>query len=391
MVGVCASYWVDDSTLQSMTRSRVQTQPRTFVLDLDKDPKDRWTALAQDPVFENYKKDFTNYVGSYIPKAALPIITDITRSLKGKFYPDYADEMIGLADALGVSIGDVVLANLIYQVEGIGRACEAGNTTGPCPPKAAGPGMCTAIVGNGQDSLDGSGIIWQGRNLDWNLDATLLKYVLRVEYKRQNKTIFTGVQIAGEIGVLHGLRKGAFSVQLNARDQGGNFLNNLGQIVLGLKTPTHVMRYALEHEDTFEHALEFLSTTHLANPAYFVMAGIQDREGAILTRDRKELVDVWHLFEAPSMDTQGINLQPDWFRLQTNFDHWTEVPDDDNRRTPGVANMAAFCADGVNRSCVMQVLTTWPTQNHHTDVTSVMCPKTGHIDVTVWVPPSHVV
>lgn len=362
---------------------RAQIDAISYVVDLDKAPKDRWTDLGKNAIFANYKQDLTNYIGAYIPKAVLPLVSDITRGLRYSFYSDYADEMTGLAEALGITIGDTVLVNLIYQVEGLGSTCAARNTTGPCPPKTAGPGLCTGVVASGAN-----GEVWQGRNLDWNLNADLLKYTLRVDYQRNGTTVFTGVQLAGMVGVLHGVRAGAFSVQMNARDKGGNVLENLGEVVLGVKTPTHVLRHAFETAGDFESAVNVLSSTHIVNPAYFIVAGAQDRQGAIVTRDRKGAIDTWHLFEKPAKDTKGINLQPDWLRLQTNYDHWEAVPDYDNRRGPGVTNAQTFCNGTADASCVKKVMTTWPTQNHHTDITSIMCPKTGYIDVTVWTPQS---
>lgn len=378
-----AAGWIEDPMLQRDVESRVKTEPKTFVLDLDTPPKDRWAALGEDPDFANYSQDYKNYLGQYIPKAVLPLVTTIVSGLKGHYYDDYADEMVGLAKALKMSVGDVVLANLIYQLEHIGRTCEAGNTTGPCPNKT-GPGLCTAAIVNGPDDGDE---VWQGRNLDWDLDDKLLRYVLRVEYQRGGKTLFTGVQIAGEIGILHGLMPGVIGVQMNARKEGGNLLDNLAQIILGHKTPTHVLRRALEESASYESAMDFLATTKLANPVYYVVSGARHGQGAIITRDRKGARDVWNLYEPSSKDTKGINPQPDWFRLQTNFDHWEPVPSEDDRRHPGVANIKAFCNSTASQACVNKVMTTWPTKNHHTDVTSIMCPKTGYLDVAVWLHP----
>mmetsp|Transcript_11363 Transcript_11363/g.36002 ORF Transcript_11363/g.36002 Transcript_11363/m.36002 type:complete len:231 (-) Transcript_11363:369-1061(-) len=123
-----------------------------------------------------------------------------------------------------------------------------------------------------------------------------------------------------------------------------------------------------------------------ANQAYFIMAGANHGEGAVLTRGRTNLIDAWHLYETPAKDTKGINKQPDWFRLQTNYDHWTPAPSYDDRRTPGVTHGSQFCKSGVDMDCVLKVMTTWPTKNFHTDITSVMCPKTGYISTTVWSP-----
>ena len=33
---------------------------------------------------------------------------------------------------------------------------------------------------------------------------------------------------------------------------------------------------------------------------------------------------------------------------------------------------------------VMTVMTAWPTKNHHTDITSVMCARTGQMKTVVW-------
>merc|ERR1712014_543159 len=131
-----------------------------------------------------------------------------------------------------------------------------------------------------------------------------------------------------------------------------------------------------------------MGTERLANPVYFVVAGGEHTKGAILSRDPKGLVDAWHLYETPAKDTQKINIQPDWFRLQTNYDHWDAVPSYDDRRSPGVAHMEQECNGTAGQACLWKVITAWPTKNHHTDVTSIMCPKTGYFDVSVWMDPN---
>jgi len=375
--------WIEDEQLQAETAKRVSNPPHKVVVNLDLPPKERWAHLAQDPLFVNYKVDFTNYVGQFVPKLLVPLISAVVKGMKKTMYPDLAEEMEGLAPALGVSMGEVVVANLIYQIENLGVSCDKRNTTGPCPPKQNGPGICSGLVANGRG--DASDQVWQGRNLDWNLDAALLKYTLHVDYQRNNKTLFSAIQIAGEVGVLHGMRVGGYSAQINARKQGGNVLSNLlGELLMGHKPPSHAMRKAFETMPDFASAEKFLSTEKLANPVYYVMSGVSHGEGAILSRDRIKLVDAWHLFEKQPKDTALINVQPDWFRLQTNYDNWEAVPDYDNRRAPGVAHATQYCNATVDQSCVRKVMTTWPTQNHHTDVTTIMCAATGFMHTDVW-------
>lgn len=385
VLGSGLSQWTQRDDLREQTKLRVGAPPVQRVVNLDLPPKQRWAFMKSDPSFNNFKADFNGYITHYVPKYVLPLVTAVTGKLQHMFDEDYAQEMTGLAAALDLSIGEVVLINLIYQLEHLGASCEAKNNTGPCPPKASGlqqgPGLCTGLVAQGPTGDE----VWQGRNLDWNLDANLLKYVIQVEYQRSGVTVFTGVQISGMVGVLQGVRNGAFSLQMNARDEGGQLLPNLLELlVLGAKTPSHHMRRSLESSSDYAAAEQFLSTGKLANPVYYIIAGAARGQGSIITRERKAALDVWHLEEVSARDIKKINTQPEWFRLQTNYDHWEPVPSYDDRRTPGVAHVTQMCNGKVDADSVMQVMTAWPTQNHHTDVTSIMCARTGYISTTVW-------
>lgn len=378
----CGCSWVEDGGLRRIAGERVASRPRAVTVDLDVPPAQRWLFLKGDPYFASYKRDLTNYVSTYIPDALLPLVASIVRQLRSAFSPEHAEEMQGLAEALGVSLGDVVLVNLIYQVENIGVKCPLRNTTGPCPPKEKeGPGMCTGVV------ADDGKQVWHGRNLDWNLDSSLLRYVLHADFRSSNNTVFSGVLMAGQVGVLHGVRPGGFSIQMNARDLGGSVIENIGSILLGHKTPGTVVRQALENATSFSDAVAALGSEKLANPVYFVIGGARHGEGAIITRDRLKAADIWPLYKSAARDKTHLNPQPDWLRLQTNYDNWESVPSFDDRRTPGVKNAKLFCNATVGPSCVNKVMTTWPTKNHHTDITSIMCAATGDMTTVVWVDP----
>ena len=98
--------------------------------------------------------------------------------------------------------------------------------------------------------------------------------MVSVDYQRGGRPLFRGVQVVGMIGVLHGMAFERFSVQINARDRGGRALENLlAELLLGGKTPTHVARRALEQQQSFREAEQFLSHERLANPVYFVISG----------------------------------------------------------------------------------------------------------------------
>jgi len=381
LTGPSSGQWIQDEQLRQETDSRKAVDVKRVVVDLDLPPSQRWGFLKTDPTFAHYQEDIISYISPYLSPKILPLISEIALSLRKTFYHDYADEMQAIARNLGLTDGEVVLLNLLYQIEGSFSRCEMRNSTGPCPRK--GPGLCSGLIANGpgQDEM-----VWQGRNMDWNFPPKLLAYVMQVDYKRNGTTLFTGVQLAGMVGTLHGIRAGGFSVQLNARYDGGELLPNLFEDVLrGGKTPTHLMRRVFETSTTFDEAERLLSSERLTNPAYFILAGSTHGTGAIVTRGREKAEDVWHLYEDSKKDAKGINVQPGWFRLQTNYDHWEVAPSSDDRRTPGVAHAKEFLKDGVDEKSVLKVMTAWPTKNFHTDITSVMCPRTGLIKTWKWV------
>jgi len=380
--------WIEDPQLRRDSDQKLAITPTSLTLDLDLQPAERWLFLREDPAFRDYKKNVLGYIGRFVPKIVVPILASIVSTMHETFYPDYAEEMVGLSKALDVTLGEVVLINLIYQLEGIASGCEIKNTTGPCPPKSR-PGLCTGFVANGPGENDP---VWQGRNLDWNLDPSVLQYVKQVNYQRSGHTVFTGVQVVGMVGITHGVKKGGFSVQVNARDDGGNvLLNMLEQILRGGKEPTHHLRRAFEIAGDFGGAEEVLTQGHLANPIYFIMAGANHGEGGIITRGRQETIDVWRINEVSSKDSKKVNAQPHWMRLETNYDHWEAVPAFDDRRTPGVEHATEACKDSVTEACVQEVMLAWPTKNFRTDITSIICPRTGYMNTTVWVSPSAIV
>eukprot|EP00443_Scrippsiella_acuminata_P023271 CAMPEP_0115187528 /NCGR_PEP_ID=MMETSP0270-20121206/10540_1 /TAXON_ID=71861 /ORGANISM="Scrippsiella trochoidea, Strain CCMP3099" /LENGTH=409 /DNA_ID=CAMNT_0002600679 /DNA_START=37 /DNA_END=1266 /DNA_ORIENTATION=+ len=371
-----------DARLREEADSRKAVEVKRVTVDLDLPPSQRWAFLKTDPDFAHYKEDVISYISPYLSPKILPLVSKIALSMEHTFYADYAEEMRAIARDLNMTDGELVLLNLLYQIEGAFSKCELQNTTGPCAPK--GPGLCSGLIANGQGRDD---VVWQGRNMDWNFPPKLLAYVMQVDYKRGGSTLFSAVQLAGMVGTLHGIRKGGFSVQLNARYEGGKLLPNFFEDVLrGGKTPTHVMRRVFEDSVTFDEAEGVLSTERLVNPGYLIMAGSEHGVGAIVTRGREKADDVWHLYEDSAKDTKGINVQPEWFRLQTNYDHWKAAPSYDDRRTPGVAHAKQFLKDGVNEKSVLNVMTAWPTKNFHTDITSVMCPHTGFIKTWKWMP-----
>lgn len=109
----------------------------------------------------------------------------------------------------------------------------------------------------------------------------------------------------------------------------------------------------MENATDFNDAVKKLSTTDLIAPAYFIVAGYKPNEGAVITRDQYETLDIWRL-------NNDKNI---WYILETNYDHWVPPPPNDDRRTPGMKAMNTTTQANININTLMDVLTIQPVCN----------------------------
>lgn len=371
-----------------------------FSINLDLDQKDRWSEVAATFKDEAYK--ITDYLKDQLPTWAFPIVETIARNIE-PYFTDYGDEMIGLADGLGLDLGDVVSVNLIYQLERLGLNCSNWNNTGPTLDDDAistpelsctqtrkkwedhladkyknGPsGRCTSIV-----SMDEYGTITHGRNMDWSIPDSLRDLIIDVDFYRNGTLVATGTTAVGFVGLLNGVRHDGegWSVSMDARNHGGRIYFNLLQALeTHCLTPEQALRKTLESDwgaDGFEGAVKKLSDVQIVDDVYYIMAGTGPTDGAVVTRARQHALNVWRIDES---EENG------WFRVETNYDHWKPVPKADDRRDPANDMMIALGSpEGVNTDSMLSVLKTWPVFNPHTTFTSMINPSTGLHNTSAW-------
>ena len=126
---------------------------------------------------------------------------------------------------LALVLGAVVLVNSLDLLQDVD------------PSRAHG---CTSIVAEGVSAPI------HGRNLDWALPQPLRRFMLRVEYVG-SRGRFTGVQLAGMVGVSFGLARGVCSIAMNDRFGNGTLLQDVAaQVALGALMPSHAIRRVLE-------------------------------------------------------------------------------------------------------------------------------------------------
>lgn len=407
--------WVTNTALKLSSEKKVPVTPPKVTINLDLPPEQRWVEVAGR--YKDKAPEVIAYLEEYIPKWVIPIVETIGKDIR-PFFRDYGDEMIGVASAMGLKIGDVVAMNLVYQLERIGVNCSDWNNTGPTVPNdpgcmktdpsqkicychthqdlidedgmlrvkhTEGPGLCTSVV-----AQDTHGNVLHGRNLDWNFPSVLREMIVDIDFQRRNKTVFTGTGIVGFAGLLNGMRyddsgKGVYSVSIDARAKGGKVFENLGEALLHkAMTPTQHLRKTFETQGTWDLATNYLSTGYLVDQIYYICAGSQADQGMVVSRDRNngngifnKPADKWTIGSANGGDAA-------WFRLQTNYDHWNPAPVADNRRDPGIKLMNAMGQEKLNTTNLLEVMHTWPVYNHHTDYTGMFVPSASSYSSVVW-------
>lgn len=60
------------------------------------------------------------------------------------------------------------------------------------------------------------------------------------------------------------------------------------------------------------------------------------------------------------------------------------MPEADDRRSPGIAHMTALGQQALSAKAMLRVMSTYPTQNSHTDYTGVFVPRDGTYDSQIW-------
>ena len=151
-----------------------------------------------------------------------------------------------------------------------------------------------------------------GRNLDIGLEVHNI--TAQVTWRKGGKDLFTSTQFLGYTGVHTGMRlrdasraaadsrrgrgsDGGWSVQANERVtlvpgpfigyKAASALLTVSSFGLGATPVGQYLRRALTEHATFDAAMPFLESTHLASPMYIIVGGADKGQGAVLTRDRK--------------------------------------------------------------------------------------------------------
>jgi len=234
-----------------------------------------------------------------------------------------------------------------------------------------------------------NGTVIHGRNLDYfgaevEVNGTMLHYpevTLRGMFTRGGEPLYTSVVWPGFIGMHTAMRFGGWSFEQNTRQHDVS-----ASLRYGLAHPDSTgyalaARRVMETTPDFETAVERLYGLNLMAPSYFVVAGTEPYQGAVITLDaggEHEAMTprVVRLRNHTGMLRVHDRIAGDWNILQTN-DDLNKLPLDARRLLEEVA-LSRSTQGMVSPEWVLREMTSVPLYILTTVLTAVYIPATGY-------------
>jgi hypothetical protein len=217
-------------------------------IDLDRPPEERWSGLREH--LPSARALISYYVSDL---GGLDQFGDLLLSYRDEVVPDeYADEVRGIAQVIGVDEREALLANLYYDA--IKQLFS-----------------CTAFA------VDTDYGPLHARNLDWGtINQLLSRHTLIINFQRGGETLYRAVSWPGFAGVLSGMAPGRFAVTLNAV---------LSEDPPQLAPPvTFLIREVLEKAASFDEAVDKLASAPIPCDCLLLVTGPNRGQMAVIER-----------------------------------------------------------------------------------------------------------
>jgi hypothetical protein len=176
---------------------------------------------------------------------------------------------------------------------------------------------------------------------------------------------------------------GGWSVSCDSRfnGDGWNLADNIKAAKAGAKTIGVFVRDMCESAASYTEAVRLLNSTAVIAPAYYVVAGTRRGEGAVVTRnrdgpDQSHSEGIWSIGD-------GTKAPAEWYRLETNFDHWWPDLLTDGRRAAANQMMVGMGQQGVGLGPLLGLLSTPPVLASDTVYTALIMPQNGSYQTVV--------
>ena len=314
-----------------------------YIINLDLPPEERWAHII--PKYNDSIMDVIDTAYEELPWVFSRTIKYLAKKYfdnMPQYMDEYGKEIIGISKYSGIDLYEVVLYNIFYEVFS----------------------LCTSVVVNHNET------IIHARNLDFGVlmegIVPLLKNItISAVFMKNNTVMYRAHTFAGFVGIFTGMKPYKYSITINQRFAlNGGFLGIMKWF--RTKTPiwnSFIVRDLLEGDYDYEYVVNKLSSAELVAPIYYIVGGINDTDGALITRDRY-------------YNLNPIYLNISKYVFQTNHDHWIEPFYFDDRTTHG----RKFLDENEHTiENIELLLKTKPTINRITIFSSIMIPKYDYI------------
>lgn len=354
---------------------------RRLMVNLDDAPGTRWNHIveAYKHKLPEVMRMIDGLMGCRVVADGVGgIFTAVTQS--GNMY--YHEEIAGIAKTTGLSVGKVAVMQIAYEVFA----------------------ACTSIIVDVEAKTLGEGlegrIPFHIRTMDWEFEE-LQELTIEVDFVRNGRTVFSATTWPGYVGVLTGVRQGVGSVSVNYRrslkgaTQGAAAI--LDNMLAGMRQAwpvSFLVREALSRCTSFDEFQGALQQSDLMAPTYLTIAGPEEGQGAVITRNRKYTVgDPINTDDHASVGDDEINPPMQFLRehgglVQANMDHWRD-PCDPNDSWQDICDSVARRAvvrealeetgAAITPEDLWLLVSTPPCKASDTVYTTAMCAATGAI------------
>lgn len=234
---------------------------KKYTFDIDSDPSVRWKNVINEHR-ENIKKFIT-----YCDDVLDPIIKPA--SWLAYLYSNmmhYVEDLKYISEIVDVTLSKIVLIQFIYEqiLSGI-----------------------SIIVDKDDES-------YHYRTIDHKTPE--LKYIknmlIVIEFRKNNEIIYTGVCVAGYVGVLMGVMKNIATLSLDKKNIIDPITNSLNLMVSGYWLPGFLIRHIMETSKTYDQIIIELTNSMLISNCIISINGNSLGTGQIIVRGKNKLLNI---------------------------------------------------------------------------------------------------
>ena len=240
---------------------------KVYDIDLAAPPDERWTEAAEQ--FGNQVHKLLAHVDEVLDESLshLPafwrhtikllkshIATPLAGIVVRCFGQDYAHEIRGISRTIGAPYGELVVANLLYDVS------QSLTTKGACS-------SASFVTSKGKPVL--------ARNLDWAFPDSVGEHSVVCRFHRR-KSFYTSIGVAGFVGVLSAQRNKAWAVTLNQAPA-----HALPSQWTQMPACMH-LRSACDRSMTFDSLVRNIMSTRTMSPFFAHVVGTEPYQQVIL-------------------------------------------------------------------------------------------------------------